>query len=307
MSIFCIIVTYNGTQWIRTTLDSLRKSSVQVFPVLIDNASTDGTVEIVEHNYPEVHLIKSDLNLGFGKANNLGLQYALANGAEYVFLMNQDVYVQEDSLGALLEACRRYPDFSVISPIHLNGNAQLLDHNFSVHITPPEVPEEIVSGLLLYPDSEKVFPVKYVNAAAWFMPISTVMQIGGFDPLFSHYGEDEHYLRRIAYHGGKVGVLLSSRVMHDRVGFGNVAKYRKGLYFRTLLMKAMDITLTGRHLLIWLVRQLVKNGILIAGNILRLRLDRAFDYWVSLVRLIFSSAKIMNSRRENRVIRANWL
>ena len=85
--VFVVIVTYNGVQWIRKCLQSCQDYPV----VVVDNQSTDATVEIIQNEFPKVHLIEESKNHGFGQANNIGISYALNKGADYVFLLNQKI------------------------------------------------------------------------------------------------------------------------------------------------------------------------------------------------------------------------
>lgn len=82
MKVNTIIVTYNGAQWIEKCLDSLHECKVKTHILIVDNASTDNTLSIIREKYPEVELIESAKNLGFGKANNIGLRKALDERAD---------------------------------------------------------------------------------------------------------------------------------------------------------------------------------------------------------------------------------
>ena len=97
--IHTIIVTYNAMQWAEKCFSSLRKSSISVKTIVVDNGSTDGTQEYVKTNFPEVHFIQSPENLGFGKANNIGIEIAYKAGADFFYLMNQDAWIFEDGTG----------------------------------------------------------------------------------------------------------------------------------------------------------------------------------------------------------------
>ncbi|NNK80925.1 MAG: glycosyltransferase family 2 protein, partial [Flavobacteriales bacterium] len=61
-----------------------------------------------------------------------------------------------------------------------------------------------------------VYTLPFVNAAAWFIPRQTLEKIGGFDPLFSHYGEDDNFCQRLRFHGVKLGLVTDCFVRHDR-------------------------------------------------------------------------------------------
>ena len=95
MKIFAIVVTYNGMRWYDRCFGSLRNSDMPVETIVIDNASTDETVSYIKEHFHEVCLIESKENLGFAKANNIGIKRALDNGADYVFLLNQDAWVEK--------------------------------------------------------------------------------------------------------------------------------------------------------------------------------------------------------------------
>lgn len=79
-----VIVTYNAEPWIRKNLQSLAESSLAAHVIVVDNASTDRTAEIIKTEFPSVELIcKSRLNLGFGGGNNIGIARAIENGSSY--------------------------------------------------------------------------------------------------------------------------------------------------------------------------------------------------------------------------------
>ncbi|MBZ9787851.1 glycosyltransferase [Psychroflexus sp. CAK57W] len=91
---YVIIVTYNAMSWIDRCLQSTGDYPV----VVVDNASTDQTVVHIQSNYPKATLLPQNKNLGFGQGNNVGISYALNQGAEHVFLLNQDAYLVVDVL-----------------------------------------------------------------------------------------------------------------------------------------------------------------------------------------------------------------
>ena len=89
---FIIIVTYNAMPWLSKCLESTKPYAI----VVVDNNATDGTVSYIKENYPLITILPQKENLGFGQANNIGMSYALKQGADYVFLLNQDAYLEND-------------------------------------------------------------------------------------------------------------------------------------------------------------------------------------------------------------------
>ena len=126
-----IIVNYNSKKWIESCLNSIKHANLIDKTIIIDNGSQDESIVLIEQTYPQVELIKLGKNIGFGQANNVGIRKAYDAGADFVFLMNQDVYIKPDTIEKLIELSNNHPEFGVLSPMHLNGDGTALDYNFS--------------------------------------------------------------------------------------------------------------------------------------------------------------------------------
>lgn len=215
VKLFVIIVTYKGQRWYDQCFGSLRQSTIPLQAIVVDNASNDGTVEFIKENYPEIHLIESKENLGFGRANNIGMRYALDQGCDYVFLLNQDAWVEPDTLEKLVEIHQRYPEYGLLGPVQVNAErTKVLDGVIRFLVNPDNVNLDMFSDMMMGTVDE-VYPVAEINAAAWLLPRKTLETVGGFDPLFLHYGEDWNYLSRVLYHKMKVGLTPYLKVVHD--------------------------------------------------------------------------------------------
>lgn len=211
--IYTIIVTYNGEKWIRKCLTTIFKSSIKTGIIIVDNNSKDNTVTIIENEFSEVILLKQTENLGFGQANNIGIMHALKQNADFVFLLNQDAYLQPNTIEKLINVSNNNPEYGIISPIHLNGDASKLDKNFSNYV---KTNDALFCDALKSDFSKPIYEVSFVNAAAWLLPKKTLETIGGFDPIFYHYAEDDNYCQRVLYHGFKIGVVPNCYALHDR-------------------------------------------------------------------------------------------
>jgi GT2 family glycosyltransferase len=210
MKCFIIIVTYNGLSWIKKCITSISdKYSV----IIVDNNSSDDTVSYIENFHPNIILVKQTLNLGFGAANNIGISLALKQGADFIFLLNQDAYLFPKTIEVLLEISKKHPEYGILSPIHLNGKGDGLDSNFSNYI---KINNDLLFDALRNKYSKNIYEVPFVNAAAWLLTRTVIEKIGGFDPIFFHYGEDDNYCQRLIYHGFKIGIVPKTYVNHDR-------------------------------------------------------------------------------------------
>ena len=203
--VFIIIVTYNGEKWIRKNLQSIKHSLVPVKVLVIDNNSSDNTVSIVK-SFGDVELILMDENLGFGSANNIAIEKALEQQADYVFLLNQDTWIYPETVGNLVLAAEANPHFGIVSPLHYASNGMNLDTNFTTYW------DRKTTSV-----SNNIDEVPFVNAAAWLVPRKVIEKVGYFEPMFRHYGEDRNYANRVAYHNFKIVIAKDAKICHDRV------------------------------------------------------------------------------------------
>lgn len=236
MKIFIIVVAYKGRQWYERCFTSLRNSEYPIQTIVIDNASNDGTVEYIREHFPEIHLIESKENVGFGRANNMGMRYALDHGCDYVFLLNQDAWIEPDTLSELVRIHQKYPNYGILSPMHLTAEK---DH-FNILIDDGNRNYELMSDFY-FGIKKEVYTVRYVNAAAWLMPRKTLETIGGFSPIFLQYGEDDDYINRMHYHGIPVGLCLKLAIVHDHTTLKNKLTGGKIRHLQSTLFELLDL------------------------------------------------------------------
>ncbi|MCA0131980.1 glycosyltransferase family 2 protein [Winogradskyella alexanderae] len=225
-----IIATYNGMQWIEECIESVIEDT-QV--IVVDNKSTDGTVEFIKKNFTEVILIEQNQNLGFGKANNIGISYAINNDAQYVLLLNQDAKIQSGSIDKLIEASKNNKDFGILSPIHCDWEGHYLESSFADYISYHKN-KDFYSDFVLAKSLKEVYEVPFVAAACWFIRADAIKAVGGFDPIFKHLGEDVNLSQRFRFHGFKIGVLPNCIVMHDtkeRI-YEKIEKFSDAYYYK---------------------------------------------------------------------------
>jgi GT2 family glycosyltransferase len=210
------VVTYNGRVWIQKCLDSLMVSEYPVHVIVVDNGSGDGTASFVKNNYPLVEIIESGKNLGFGQGNNLGFERAIHQQSDYIFLLNQDAWVEKDTIDRLVDAHSKNPDFGILSPLHLNGKGNDFEEEFLQYLLKSDIKKLLWENLIHDKNEKQIIPSPFVNAAAWLISSDCLIKTGAFDPIFFHYGEDDHYAQRVYYNGFKIGILPSSRIFHDK-------------------------------------------------------------------------------------------
>lgn len=242
-----IIVTYNGEFWIKKCIDSLLDGSFIPDIMIVDNASTDQTLELLK-SYKEVHVIQSKENLGFGKANNIALMTAKELGYSYYFLLNQDAWVEVDTLEKLMQSFELEKDLGIVSPIHLNGDHSGLQSDFKWFLKK----QRITSFLTDFTRNQfrrRFYKTKFINAAAWMISKHVLENVGYFHPLFFHYGEDNNYADRVRFAGFKVLIDSSTSICHDQKNEGyNLNKDEEEEKFRRrLLVRMLNPTFTDSN------------------------------------------------------------
>lgn len=253
MKIYTIIITYNAMPWIDWCLTSLSNSSVKTTVVIVDNCSIDGTREHIPSVYPEVVWMPQEHNLGFGQGNNLGIRYALENDADYILLLNQDAAIEKDALQFMLRAS---DGESLVTPLMFNRDGTQFDKMFGYTLRSVSV--DLLASLLI----NNILPEKMFKgetcAACWLMPISLIKKVGGFNPLFFQYGEDNNYFQRMRYY--KVNNILApnAKMFHDRMIVGNMTTYKKNMLRRDIILIACDINLSVLKCIFKIFRLLVQ-------------------------------------------------
>ncbi len=207
-----VVVTHNGQDWIDQCLRSLVSSDIPVEIILVDNASTDNTLDVV-NTVTSVRCIPLQQNIGFGKANNIGISAALSLGADYVFFLNQDAGVPPGTIRHLVEEAELDSRYGVLSPVHLDDSGSALDPNFIQYVASSggDMFADLYFGRRL-----RTYPVNFVNAAAWLISRRCLETVGGFDPVFFMYEEDADYCRRVLFHGFQIGIVGSCHIWHSR-------------------------------------------------------------------------------------------
>jgi hypothetical protein len=196
---------------------------------VVDNASADGSADLVSSQFPEVHLVRNDHNAGFAAANNQALRQARG---ELLLLLNSDAYLRPGSLDAFIEAFDRHPEMGIAgaSLWNADGSPQPSWGDF-----PRPWVEFLFQSLLFkvwpspFPYGRRVHPllrrayrrfqwVDWVTGAALMMRRRVWETIGGLPEETFMYGEDMAYCARARAAGFRVGYLPEARVEHRLAG-----------------------------------------------------------------------------------------
>jgi GT2 family glycosyltransferase len=206
------IIILNWNNW-RDTLDCVRSLASSSYRniriVIVDNGSTDDSVQQFKLNAPDCRLIRSSRNLGFSGGNNLGIEDAIRSDAEYVWLLNNDTKPDPHCLSALVAKAQSNPQLgavgSVLTYMHAPDKVQAWGGgsiNFvlgrSAHHTAPSNNQELT----------------YLTAASLLLRTKALASIDLFDEGFFLYWEDADLSLRLRAKGWQLDVANDARVLH---------------------------------------------------------------------------------------------
>jgi GT2 family glycosyltransferase len=209
-----VVVTYQAAAHYERCIASLVCGASELSVIVVDNASSDGSAELIESRFPQVKLLSSPTNLGFGQGNNLGIQEALRWGADYVFLFNQDAYVVGNALDGMVAYMEQHGEVGVCSPMHCSPDESRIDPRTLQYYISPHAPALVSDALLNR--SQQSYITRGVNAAAWFVRAEVIREAGVFDPLYFMYAEDDDLLDRWERRKVAFALLTAPRIVHLR-------------------------------------------------------------------------------------------
>jgi GT2 family glycosyltransferase len=240
-----ILVNYNGIAVIDPCLRSLQHflHSVPYEVIIVDNCSTDGSAEFIEHHFPQFHLLRQTVNHGFGTGNNIGARMATG---EFLLLLNTDTQLISDILLPLILLMKQHPEAGIIGPKLLNPDGSLqLSTAWAVswkgefktrqRLKQYENPTHQRSILQRF---EQCHEVDVVVGAALFIRKKLFDQLGGFDEQFFMYFEESDLCRRAQMLGWKILYTPEVSVIHvrghstDQISARMMIEYRRSqLYY----------------------------------------------------------------------------
>jgi GT2 family glycosyltransferase len=210
-----VIVTYRSEQEIADLLDDLRRSAPAHPIVLVDNASPDGTAEIVRARYPEVTLVANRENVGYARAANQGIA---AGDSPFVFLLNPDIRLPDPAFHeVMLAGIRGDPRVAAVGPLQVQlwRGREHLNHTWS-YWSPRALAFFVARSFGLARAARTPLPTAFLNAGCLLLRRSAFEEVGGFDERFFLYGEEPDLFLKFRRYGYRALLLRATRVVHLR-------------------------------------------------------------------------------------------
>ncbi len=226
-----VIPNWNGEEYLTECIDSLLAQTTKCDIVVVENGSTDSSVELLEPNYKKIKVIYLDDNIGFAGGVNVGIKYSIENDYQYVALFNNDAVADKNWLKYLLLNQEEYPGIGITTCKLLKSNHKHIDSTGDLYTTwglpYPRGRDELDKKQ--YDDSVEVFSA---SGGASLYRVDMLKEIGLFDEDFFAYYEDVDISFRAQLYGWKIHYVPSSLAYHQ-IG-GTSSKIKDFTTFQTL-------------------------------------------------------------------------
>ncbi len=239
-----VTVGTNERRWLERCLASLLDSDLSGIDLTVwyvDNASHDGSAAFVRECFPQVKVVENPGNLGFARANNVGMVAALGEGADHVFLVNPDTRTHPALIAQLTRFMTAWPDYGVVGPMQYQyddwspsvtlgahndwsktalrwGEQHAFAGDWPDHPSPAGSPDGRAPDTLEH---------AYVQGAAFFVRAEVLRSVGMFDEVFHTYYEETDLCRRTRWAGWRVALLLDAGIQHYGGGGTTGSAYRR--------------------------------------------------------------------------------
>lgn len=254
-----VLLNWNRPKDTLACLASLEALTYQNWTaVVVDNDSNDNSIALIRDKFPEVQVIAASQNFGFSKGNNLGIEYALQEGAEFILVLNNDTIVKPDFLSLLVQAMQEQPKVGIASPkiffhdqpdnIWYKAGEIDWDNGGAYHPNLYEYDRHEATG---------TYSTGYASGCAMLIPATVLQQVGGFDNRFFAVYEDVDLNLRIAALGYRIIVVPQSEILHKAsVSFGGMdSPLNRYYYCRNFLLLCVKhrqyVKLRGIRIFIW--------------------------------------------------------
>jgi len=226
MTLSIIIVSYNVREFLEQALLSLQKAAKHISHeiIVVDNASSDGTVQYIKNRFPSVKIIANDNNVGFARANNQAIQQS---HGDFACLINPDTIVQEDTFSVLLAFFENHPRAGCVGCKILNPDGSLQLACRRSYPTPWVAFTKIIGLAKLFPksrlfgrynltflDEDKVAKVEAISGSFMMVRRDVLQRVGGLDESFFMYGEDLDWCYRIQEQGFGIYYVPDTQIIH---------------------------------------------------------------------------------------------
>ncbi len=218
MKVITIILNTNRRE---DTLACLASLTQNTYPhqhiIVLDNASTDGSVEAIRQRFPAVQLIELVENKGYAGNNNVGIEAALAQNADWVFVLNEDTILHPDCLRQMMEVARGNPHIGVIGPMVYHHNEPKIIQTAGGYMNRFWEAKHIAENQPDQGQFANVHDVDWISGCAILVKREVIQQVGVLDERFFYYWEETEWCMRAKKAGWQIVQVPQARLWHKGV------------------------------------------------------------------------------------------
>ena len=238
--VFAVLVNYNGLSDTLECLASMQNESkdYELTSVVVDNASERDETETIRKQFPQVITIRSDVNGGFSYGNNIGIKYALENGADYIMLLNNDTVVAPDMISLLLADCDenvvtvpKMLYYSEKNRIWYGGGKISKWTGSASHLGQDETDDT----------SEQSSFCSFATGCCIMLKAETFKKVGLLNERYFLYYEDVEFSVRLAYENIRIKYIPSARLWHKVSASTGGSRSRLTVYYATRNLSLIHI------------------------------------------------------------------
>ncbi|MCK5509900.1 MAG: glycosyltransferase family 2 protein [Desulfobacterales bacterium] len=232
-----IIVSWNAKKYLLECLESVRKetASFRTEVIVVDNASTDGSVEAVKKSFPNVKLIQNNKNLGFAKANNIGISQS---AGKYMCLINSDVKILEGCIDRMCVYIDEHPSVGILGP-------KIFNMDMTLQCSCRKFPSlwrnlcgafamESIFPRIYYYLIDKAGKVDVLSGCFWMISRKAITEVGLLDETFFIYAEDLDWCKRFRDVGWEIVYFPDAAAIH----YGGASSSNAPVKFYVEMQKA---------------------------------------------------------------------
>jgi GT2 family glycosyltransferase len=216
--VITVILNTNRREDTLEVLDSLSKSDYpDQHTIVLDNSSTDGSVEAIREVYPAIEIIRLGKNLGYAGNNNVGIKAAMERKADWVFVLNEDTILAPDCLSKLIEAGESNPRIGIVGPMVYHHNEPGVIQSAGGRMDQDwrawhEGQNQSDRGQYPYPRQ-----VEWISGCAILVRRGVIDQVGSLDERFFYYFEETEWCLRAREKGWQIWQIPGARLWHKGV------------------------------------------------------------------------------------------
>jgi len=256
-NVLVVIVNWNGKKDILECLDSFEKIDYpkNLYRIMVvDNGSSDGSQAAVSQRFKQVTLLENSKNVGYVNAVNMGVRYGLDHGFDYIWVLNNDVVVKEDSLRKMVEAGELDSSIGVIAPVVCSYRepGKVDNVGYKINFWTGSL-KKLDFGIDIFQDQEsEIEDVETIIGCSNLTKAKVFESIGIFNPVYKIYFEETDFNVRAKKNGFRIVVARKAIVHHKNAATMNKFIFRRAyLLLRNLFLFQM-LNAELRHLIVFI-------------------------------------------------------